>query len=59
MLPQLMPAVAGGMRVRSIDQDGLEDRAYRLHYNKGQNRTDLFAQVQVSQAYNPNMKQIS
>ncbi len=26
-------------------KEGLEDRAYRLHYNKSQNRTDLFAQV--------------
>lgn len=25
--------------------DGLQDRAYRLHYNTGQNRTDLFSQV--------------
>ena len=26
-------------------QEGLEDRAYRLHYNMGQRRTDRFAQV--------------
>jgi hypothetical protein len=24
---------------------GVEDRAYRLHYNQGQNRADLFAQA--------------
>ncbi|WIA30233.1 hypothetical protein OEZ86_000324 [Tetradesmus obliquus] len=38
-------AIAGAVRVSKLDQDGLEDRAYRLHYNKGQNRTDLFAQA--------------
>eukprot|EP00882_Tetradesmus_deserticola_P005804 GHRQ01006111.1.p1 GENE.GHRQ01006111.1~~GHRQ01006111.1.p1 ORF type:complete len:160 (+),score=40.05 GHRQ01006111.1:417-896(+) len=38
-------AVAGAVRVSNIDQDGLEDRAYRLHYNQGQNRTDVFAQA--------------
>jgi hypothetical protein len=37
--------VAGAVRVSSIEQDGLEDRAYRLHYNQSQNRTDVFAQV--------------
>ncbi|GMH40876.1 hypothetical protein BSKO_08780 [Bryopsis sp. KO-2023] len=26
-----------------MDQDGLEDRVYRLHYNEGQNRVDQFA----------------
>jgi hypothetical protein len=39
----------GASRVASIPKeeraDGLQDRAYRLHYNKGQNRTDLFARV--------------
>lgn len=39
----------GASRVVAIPQeeraDGLQDRAYRLHYNKGQNRTDLFARV--------------
>lgn len=28
-----------------IDQEGLEDRVYRLHYNARQNHTDLFALV--------------
>ncbi|GLC47044.1 hypothetical protein PLESTB_001438700 [Pleodorina starrii] len=28
-----------------IDQAGFEDRAYRLHYNVGQNRTDDFSAV--------------
>jgi hypothetical protein len=45
LLLGLSPAVAGAVRVSSIDQDGLADRAYRLHYNQGQNRTDVFAQV--------------
>jgi hypothetical protein len=45
LLLGLSPAVAGAVRVSSIDQDGLEDRAYRLHYNQGQNRTDVFAEV--------------
>eukprot|EP00878_Enallax_costatus_P005898 GHUV01006187.1.p1 GENE.GHUV01006187.1~~GHUV01006187.1.p1 ORF type:complete len:203 (+),score=54.09 GHUV01006187.1:302-910(+) len=38
-------AVLGALRVGQLDKDGLEDRTYRLHYNKGQNRTDTFAQV--------------
>jgi hypothetical protein len=29
----------------TMDKEGLEDRAYRLYYNEGQNRTDLFVQV--------------
>lgn len=28
---------------RGVDQEGIEDRAYRLHYNESQNRTDNFA----------------
>ena len=34
-------------RLASVDdlKDGLEDRAYRLHYNQGQNRANLFANV--------------
>ncbi|PRW58643.1 hypothetical protein C2E21_3250 [Chlorella sorokiniana] len=34
-------------RMASIDnmKEGLEDRAYRLHYNQGQVRTDHFAQI--------------
>jgi hypothetical protein len=44
-----LPAIAGAFRVSKIDQEGLEDRAYRLHYNKGQNRTDLFARVRTRQ----------
>lgn len=26
-----------------LDKDGIEDRVYRLHYNEGQNRTDMFS----------------
>lgn len=39
----------GAGRVASIPADerpaGLQDRAYRLHYNKGQNRVDLFGEI--------------
>ncbi|KAF6265351.1 hypothetical protein COO60DRAFT_1041021 [Scenedesmus sp. NREL 46B-D3] len=38
-------SIGGAVGVSNIDQDGLEDRAYRLHYNQGQNRTDVFAQA--------------
>eukprot|EP00877_Chromochloris_zofingiensis_P012775 jgi/Chrzof1/7751/Cz02g35130.t1 len=38
-------AVLGALKISQTDQEGLEDRVYRLHYNEGQNRTDLFAQV--------------
>jgi hypothetical protein len=34
-----------GAKMKDMDQEGLEDRVYRLHYNKGQNRTDLFSQI--------------
>ena len=30
---------------KGVDEEGIEDRAYRIHYNKGQNRTDRFAGV--------------
>ncbi|GFR51058.1 hypothetical protein Agub_g13380 [Astrephomene gubernaculifera] len=33
----------GALKFTTIDQAGFEDRAYRLHYNKGQNRTDCFS----------------
>lgn len=36
-------AALGAARVSQLDADGIYDRAYRLKYNKGQNRTDLFA----------------
>ena len=32
---------------KQIDEEGFEDRAYRLYYNKGQNRTDRFAGVRA------------
>lgn len=37
----------GVARMASVDnlKEGLEDRAYRLHYNMGQRRTDRFAQI--------------
>lgn len=35
----------GGLRVSQLDTDGITDRAYRLHFNQGQNRVDLFAQI--------------
>eukprot|EP00210_Caulerpa_lentillifera_P001056 g1019.t1 len=28
-----------------MDQEGIEDRVYRLHYNEGQNRCDLFSLI--------------
>ncbi|KXZ44118.1 hypothetical protein GPECTOR_73g639 [Gonium pectorale] len=33
----------GVLKCTQIDQEGFEDRAYRLHYNQGQNRTDAFS----------------
>ncbi len=38
-------AVMGAARISQLDADGIHDRAYRLYYNEGQNRTDLFATV--------------
>jgi len=37
----------GAARLSSLEdlKAGVEDRAYRLHYNKGQRRVDLFANV--------------
>ncbi|KAG2483971.1 hypothetical protein HYH03_017216 [Edaphochlamys debaryana] len=35
----------GAVKFSSIDEEGFEDRAYRLFYNKGQNRTDGFAAI--------------
>lgn len=35
----------GAFKIRGIDDEGIRDRAYRLHYNEGQNRTDKFARV--------------
>eukprot|EP00951_Prasinocladus_malaysianus_P013540 scaffold102481_cov43-Prasinocladus_malaysianus.AAC.1 len=32
----------GAARVASLDTDGIQDRAYRLHYNEGQTRCDKF-----------------
>ncbi|KAK9812326.1 hypothetical protein WJX73_002631 [Symbiochloris irregularis] len=34
---------AGMIFAKGIDTEGMEDRAYKLHYNNSQNRTDLFA----------------
>ena len=33
----------GVARVSTLDADGIYDRAYRLKYNQGQTRTDVFA----------------
>lgn len=33
----------GTARVITLDDDGIYDRAYRLKYNQGQTRTDVFA----------------
>jgi hypothetical protein len=30
-----------------LTQEEIEDRVYRLHYNRGQNRTDLFTTVRA------------
>eukprot|EP00873_Tetraselmis_striata_P028750 jgi/Tetstr1/449014/TSEL_036239.t1 len=35
-------SVLGAAKVLSMDTDGAQDRAYRLHYNEGQNRCDRF-----------------
>lgn len=33
---------------KGVDEEGFEDRAYRLYYNKSQNRTDRFAGVRTA-----------
>ncbi len=38
-------AVVGAARMLQLDADGIHDRAYRLRYNDGQNRTDRFSTV--------------
>lgn len=44
-----LATVLGAVRVATIPTSeraaGLQDRAYRLHYNAGQNRTDTFAEL--------------
>lgn len=40
-------ALLGAARLSQIDKDGMVDRAYRLHYNDSQRRTDLFAAVSL------------
>lgn len=46
-LALLQTGAMGTMKVISYDdvKSALEDRAYRLHYNKSQSRVDLFAQA--------------
>lgn len=41
------PVALGVGRLAQLEdlKAGVEDRAYRLHYNQGQNRADLFAQA--------------
>lgn len=47
LLSCLPAAVLGAVRIAGYEERkaALEDRAYRLHYNAGQNRVDRFAQV--------------
>lgn len=33
----------GGYKVSGLDQDGVQDRVYRLHFNDSQNRCDRYA----------------
>lgn len=35
----------GMYKMSGLEPEGIEDRAYRLHYNQGQNRVDRFCQV--------------
>lgn len=32
---------------KPIDEEGIQDRSYRLYWNEGQNRTDRFCQVRT------------
>ncbi len=41
----MLAAALGIAKFTQMDQAGIEDRVYRLHFNQGQNRTDQFAQV--------------
>lgn len=36
-------ATLGALKFTQIDDEGFRDRAYRLHYNEGQNRVDTFS----------------
>lgn len=38
-------ALLGVLRLSQVDEEGMVDRAYRLHYNESQRRTDTFAAV--------------
>lgn len=38
--------VLGVTMLHNQTTEQVEDRVYRLYYNEGQNRTDLFSQVQ-------------
>lgn len=37
--------MVGSLKFLQMDREGITDRVYRLHYNKSQQRTDLFAGV--------------
>lgn len=49
LLTTSLALLLGAGKVASIPADeravGLQDRAYRLHYNRGQNRVDLFSEI--------------
>ena len=38
-------ATAAMIQFKPVDAEGIQDRAYRIDYNEGQNRTDRFTQV--------------
>lgn len=40
-----VPALLGAAKLSQIDEEGMVDRAYRLHYNDSQRRTDLCSAV--------------
>jgi hypothetical protein len=37
--------LVGSVKIGQMDRTGIEDRVYRLHYNKGQHRNDQLAQA--------------
>lgn len=37
----------GTAKFVNMDKEGLEDRVYRLHYNEGQNRCDVFSSTGI------------
>ena len=46
-------AALGAARLYDQTPESIEERVYKLHYNRGQNRTDTFALARLTSAQTP------